>query len=158
MWLTVIIQNKSLSRSKDDIKIVSWTGRQRPSDNNHEHNDKNNSREKLFTVFSLSLIASKQHSHLKMSLAEDYWFSLCFASGFVLRLQLSRGRTPCPDSTWPWFTSSSNMLACLPDLIKGQDNSNNRRSRAVKRPCLFCEMEHLKRIFRRQMKIFSNFY
>lgn len=87
-----------------------------------------------------------------MSLAEDYRFSLHTAPGFVLRLPLSRGRTPCPDSAWPWFTSSSNMPACLSHLIKGQDNSSNNRSRRVKRPCLLCEIEPLERIFKRQMR------
>lgn len=69
----------------------------------------------------------------------------------MLRLQVSRGRTPCPVSTWPWFTSSSNMPACLSDLIKGQNNSNSSESRVVKRPCSFCKVEHLEGIFRRQM-------
>lgn len=99
-----------------------------------------------------SLSNHKHRSHLKMSLAEDYRFSLRTAPGFVLRLPLSRGRTPCPDSAWPWFTSSSNMPACLSHLIKGQDNSSNNRSRRVKRPCLLCEIETLERIFKRQMR------
>ena len=59
MWLMVIIWNQALSRSKDNDKIVSWTNGQRPSDDNRKHSDKNNSRD-------------KQHSHSKMSLAEDY--------------------------------------------------------------------------------------
>lgn len=95
-------------------------------------------------------LSNYQH-HLKISLAEDYWFSLFSASGFVLRLQLSRGRTPCPDSAWLWFISSSNMPAWLPGLIKGQDNSNSNRSRRVERPCLLCETEHLE-IFKRQIR------
>lgn len=99
-----------------------------------------------------SLGNHKHHLHMKMNLGEDYWFSLCFTPGFVLRLQLSRGRMPCTSSAWPWFTSSSNITAWLSDLIKGQDNSsNNNRSRGVERPCLFCETEYLEWVFRRQM-------
>lgn len=51
MWLMVIIWNQSLSRSKDNDKIVSWTNGKRPSDDNHKHNDKNNSREQLLDMF-----------------------------------------------------------------------------------------------------------
>lgn len=51
MWLTVIIWNQSLFRSKDNDKIVSYTNGQRPSDDNHKHNDKNNSREQLLDMF-----------------------------------------------------------------------------------------------------------
>lgn len=93
----------------------------------------------------------KHHSHMKINLADVYWFSHCFTLGFVLRLQLSRGRMPCSNSAWPWFTSSSNTPAWLSDLIKGQDNSNNNRSRRVERPCLFCKTEYLVGIFERQM-------
>lgn len=56
-----------------------------------------------------------------------------------------------PDFTWPWFTSSSNMPACMSDLIKGQNNRNSSGSRVVKRPCLFCKVEHLEGVFRKQM-------
>lgn len=110
-----------------------------------------------------SLTNDEHCSHLEISLAEDYWFPLFSALGFVLRLQLGSGgggrvvgrkgeSHPAPDSAWPWFTSSSNMPAWLSELIKGQDNSNNDRHQRAERPCLFCETEHLEEIFKRQMR------
>ena len=43
------------------------------------------------------------------------------------------------------------MPACMSDLIKGQNNRNSSGSRVVKKPCLFCKVEHLEGIFRKQM-------
>lgn len=68
--VTVIFLNESLSRSKADIKIVSWTSWQRPEDNDYEHNDKNDSRAQVFAMYLLG--NDKHHPHMKMNLAEDY--------------------------------------------------------------------------------------
>lgn len=110
---------------------MSWTGRQ-----NHRatamHTMMTTTQEKSFSP-GASLSHRKCHSHLKMSLAEDYCSSPCSAPGFVLRLQLSVEEHHAPVLSGLGLPQAH---TCLP-VVKGQDNSKKNRSKRAERPCSF---------------------